>query len=399
MRAKYLLLLRVVIGEVLLLQALYAPQARLSDAWTWAILSVYAAFALALYWLDMKGRLPPLGQAASYLADIAACSAVLAMTRGVTSDVFIAYFVVILASCFLDDLKYSFVVGGVACLVYAAVAFPGADWALQPFYLLRLSFLLVTSFFSAYVASGARSAEIELQERYEQRVAWMQRLSIAGQALGGVLHEAKTPISTILLSAEYARKAAAAGKTAPVEEQLKVIEREAERAVEILARHLEFLRPEPLKLQDLTLQDPLQETLDAFSLRLRERDIELSADLGAPLLIEGSRRHLIQAFTNLMLNAVQAMPMGGRLTVRAAAQGGVALVTIADTGGGIEPAMLERLFRPFVTSKDDYEGHGLGLSVVRWIVHQHGGRVRLSSAGRGHGAAAEVVLPLASSRS
>jgi signal transduction histidine kinase len=94
-------------------------------------------------------------------------------------------------------------------------------------------------------------------------------------------------------------------------------------------------------------------------------------------------------------NAVDAMPRGGRLRVRLEKTEAQALVIFEDDGVGMSAEDLSRLFEPFATSKGDEDGHGLGLSIVRWILQEHGGEIRIESAGPEKGARVTLVLPLA----
>lgn len=395
MQAKYLLLLRAVVIEVLLLHALYAPQGL---AWSrgsvWALLGLYAFCAAALHWLARRRPSARRWLPASFLLDIGLTTAALYAIGDVGSDLYIAYFLVILSSCLQENLSYSLIVGLVSCVVYGALAFPGSNWLEEPFYLLHTSLLLITAFFGAYAAATAKRVESELEERFEQKVAWMQRLSWVGQALSAVLHEVRTPLNTVMLSVEYSRRCLERGQAKEASEQLAVIEREAERAVAVVSNYLEFAKPSELSLSPLAVQKPLGKALEAIAVWLDDRDIALDASLGEDAPVAASERHLVQVFTNLLMNAVEAMPLGGRLEVGVERDGPLVRVVIRDTGVGVAPEMARKLFKPFATSKDDYEGHGLGLSIARWIVHKHRGRIALESGGVNRGARVVVELPV-----
>lgn len=390
-----MVLLRAVILEVLLLQRVYAPEAAVGSYASWLLFPAYAAYALALYVAARRARLTPEISVLAFFGDIAFASLVLHFTEGVTSDLYIAYFLVILASCFLENIVYSFVVGGVACVVYAFLAFPGFNWLYNPYYLLRVSLLLVMSFFSAYVASIARRVEIDVEERFEQQIAWMQRLSLIGQALSAVIHEVKTPLSTIILSAENARERLQRDRAADVDGHLKDIAAEAQRAVDILSRYLEFAKPAELALERVSLRSVGAKVAGTMRVRFADRDIEAVAQAADEGLIMGSEKHLIQVYTNLIVNALDAMPLGGRLSICERTEGGRVLVEFSDTGHGIPPEIRERLFRPFATSRDDYEGHGLGLYIVRWIVQKHRGSVDIRGGPAGKGTTVVLSFPAA----
>lgn len=393
MQSTYLLLFRGILFEVLLLQALYAPDSVL-ETWMWLAFPVYASLAGAWFWAMRRERLPAAWETWFFFLDIAFTSAVLYLTRGFSSDFYIAYFLVILASCFLEELSYSFIVGGVASLVYGGLAWPAEGVFEQPFYLLRTSLLLVTAFFATYIAGMARRTQLAVGERYNKQLAWMHRLTVVGRALAGVLHEVKTPVSTVILSVNYIRGRLKAGDTAGAEAQLAIIEDEAQRAADILGDFLEYTKPAELTLKPVPLKSPLQRVMEAQAVRLEDRGIAAALDCPADLTVAGSERHLIQVFTNLFMNSMAAMPLGGRLSATARREGGFARIEIRDTGEGISRETLERLFEPFSSTRLEESGTGLGLFIARWIVHKHGGTLTAHSEGKGKGTAIVVVLPL-----
>lgn len=392
MQAKYLLLFRAVLGETLLLHFLYSPVSPEHGKSLAALFACYAAFSFGCHALEKRGRLPPVAGLWTFLADIAATSAILYLTEGLAGDFYIAYFLVILGSCFLEQLSYSFIVGGVACVVYGALAFPGWEAVLNPFYLLRVSLLLVMSFFSAAVAEQARRIEHDTADRFVRRLAWMERLSLVGKAVAGILHETKTPLSTILLNAERARELIGRGKDA--REALAMIESEAERACAILNDFLEFSRPAELELSPIDLRSVLERALETMRLTFESRGVRVDAAWSELPALRGSERHLIQVFTNILLNACDAMPLGGRLQVRSRLVDGRIEAEFSDDGVGIPRERLGQVFEPFSTSKSESGGHGLGMSIARWIVQKHGGDIQVESAGPGRGTVVRVFLPV-----
>jgi signal transduction histidine kinase len=327
--------------------------------------------------------------------DLGMTSLILHSAGGFASDFHMAFFMVILSTALINSMAFSFVVGGVACAVYAELALPSLKDALQPFYLLRLSLLLTTAFFSTFIADHARRVKTATAQEYEERLAWLERLSFTGQALARILHELKTPLGTISLTAESARELLRKGSTLDFETRLNSIESEADRATAIVAGYLEFVRPTQLKLERLAAQEPLRQALASARLRLEAMNSAVSQDLGPDLPVEGSGRHLIQLFTILIDNAIAAMPLGGRLTVKARIGTGKAVVSIADTGVGLTPDDQARLFKDFATTRPESGGTGLGLSIGRWIALQHRGDLSLASPGRAKGAVATMTLPLA----
>lgn len=392
MQSNYLLLFRGILFEVLLLQTLYAPDSEL-ERWIWFCFPAYLLLAAGWSWAMRRGRLKVAWDAWFFFVDIAFTSTVLYLTKGFSSDFYIAYFLVIMASCFLEELSYSFVVGGVACVVYGALAWPAEGVFEQPFYLLRTSLLLVTAFFATYIAGMARRTQLAVGERYNQQLAWMHRLTVVGRALAGVLHEVKTPVSTVILSVNYIRGRLKEGDLAGAEAQLGIIESEAERAADILGDFLEYTKPAELTLKPLALKSPLQRVMDSLAIRLEDRGIAAELDCPADLSVSGSERHLVQVFTNLVMNSIIAMPLGGRISVTARRDGASARVEIRDNGEGISKETLARLFEPFSSTRIEDGGHGLGLFIAQWIVQKHAGTLSARSEGKGKGTSIVVVIP------
>jgi signal transduction histidine kinase len=211
-----------------------------------------------------------------------------------------------------------------------------------------------------------------------------------------VVHEVRTPLNTVILTVEHAQRVLERG--GDPREQFAVVAREADRAVEILSDVLDFAKPSPLDLRPAPLAPLLAAALDPLQIRFDERGVEtsISAPPGANVL--ASERHFHQVLAILLINALDAMPFGGRLDIRAERRGGDARVTLTDTGVGIEPAALARLFQPFATGRSASGGTGLGLNVARWIMHKHGGDVAIESGGIGKGTTVTLTLKMLDSK-
>jgi signal transduction histidine kinase len=104
----------------------------------------------------------------------------------------------------------------------------------------------------------------------------------------------------------------------------------------------------------------------------------------------------VQVYTNIVINALDAMPLGGRLTVSQTRRNGSVRFSFTDNGVGIEPKTMQSIFEPFKTTRGDAGGAGLGLSIVRWIVQRHNGSVVVESAGLGKGATMLIDFPVIS---
>lgn len=246
---------------------------------------------------------------------------------------------------------------------------------------------------AGYAFGRKRRRRVEAELADEDRLAWLQRLSTVGQMMSGVVHEVRTPLATVVLTVEHAQRVL--DKGGDPRPQLAAVAREADRAVEILSDILDFAKPSPLDLKAVELKRLLAGTLEALQIRFDERNVETSLNSPDAIAVKASERHLQQVFTILLINALDAMPFGGRLEVSAAVKRGTAVVTLTDTGVGIDKDALQRLFQPFASGRSERGGTGLGLNVARWIMHKHGGDVAISSEGIGKGTTVTVTLQTA----
>jgi signal transduction histidine kinase len=244
-----------------------------------------------------------------------------------------------------------------------------------------------------YAVGRRRRVRAESSIADAERLAWLQRLSTIGQMMSGIVHEVRTPLATVVLTVEHAQRVLDKGKDP--REQLATVAREADRAVEILSDILDFAKPSPLDLKPISLASVAKAALEPIWIRFDERSVDLWLELPEDILVLASTRHLHQVVTILLMNALDALPFGGRLELKAFRSGGKALLTLQDNGVGIEPAKLKGLFEPFATGRAEEGGTGLGLNVARWIMHKHGGDVSIASAGIGKGTTVTVSLPLA----
>jgi two-component system NtrC family sensor kinase len=218
------------------------------------------------------------------------------------------------------------------------------------------------------------------------------RLAALGMLAAGVAHEVNTPITGISSYAQMLLSDTA--ESDPRYDLLKKVERQTFRAARIVNNLLEYARNKSGERGPVALVPVVAEAIELLGDRLARRGI--AVDFRQPageLTVLGCDGELQQVFTNLVANAADAMEAGGRLTVTVEAAGGQARVAVADTGPGIPPERLEKIFQPFFSTKLTRGGTGLGLSISYDIVRRHGGDLKASSR-PGEGACFVVELPL-----
>ncbi len=228
-----------------------------------------------------------------------------------------------------------------------------------------------------------------LQQR-NREVERAEQLSLMGQLATGVAHELRNPLTSIKMLVQSNREQALA-KGAEAED-LEIIEQEIRRMEGTLQHFLDFARPPRLERRPLDLCVPIERTLALIAGRAGRLRVRVHFDKpGQPIMADADPEQVQQLLLNLTLNALDAMPRGGELTVEVnpAADGRVEL-RVLDTGPGIASDMWPRLFQPFSSNKDT--GLGLGLVISRRIAEGHGGTLHAANRKEG-GAAFTLYLP------
>jgi two-component system NtrC family sensor kinase len=227
----------------------------------------------------------------------------------------------------------------------------------------------------------------------EQQLVQADKLSSIGLLAAGVAHEVNTPLAVISTYAQMLAKQV--GEDSQKSLILDKIAKQTFRASEIVNSLLNFSRTSTTSFADVNLNRVIQETLSLLEHQLQKSGIavktELEADLGA---VHGNAGKLQQVFLNLFLNARDAMPAGGMLEVKTWSEESTVKIEVADTGSGIAPEHLNRIYDPFFTTKAARKGTGLGLSVSYGIIQEHGGSIEVSNR-RSGGARFRLALPLA----
>jgi signal transduction histidine kinase len=237
-----------------------------------------------------------------------------------------------------------------------------------------------------------RRKESEERRRLEEQLRHADRLATIGTLAAGVAHELNEPLGSILGFAELAQESE--GVPGPVRDDLSKIVAAALHAREVVKKLMIFSRPTRPRGVPVDLNLLVQEGLVFLESRCAQGRIEVVRDLAPGLpMVTADPSQLQQVLVNLAVNAIQAMPDGGSLTLRTVAEEAWVSLVVEDTGLGMTEEVMSRAFLPFFTTKEVGQGTGLGLAVVHGIVASHGGLVTIESK-VGAGSRFEVMLPL-----
>ncbi|CAD7777349.1 MAG: Sensor protein ZraS [Candidatus Methanoperedenaceae archaeon GB37] len=208
--------------------------------------------------------------------------------------------------------------------------------------------------------------------------------------MAAVSHEIKNPLGVISSTAELLQNRKKEDET---QAQLaQIILEETKRLNQTLSEFLEFARPEIPKFAPCAVTEVLDKLLSFLIPDFQSHRIEVIKEYRDNPVIEADSNLLHRAFLNIIMNAIQAMPSGGQLkvTVEAVPDNKGVVIMFTDTGTGMQEEVLENIFTPFFTTKE--KGSGLGLSIVKKIIENHEGRVKIESK-IGEGTRVIVFLP------
>ena len=239
--------------------------------------------------------------------------------------------------------------------------------------------------------------DISARVQLEEQLQISEKMASIGLLAAGVAHEVNTPLTGISSFTQMLLQGAEPDD--PRTKVLEKIERQTFRAAKIVNGLLNLARPAQTDSSAVDVNAVINDVLALLEHQLRTGRIQVRKELSAtPLLVQGIEYKLQQVFLNLFLNARDAMPRGGWLTIATRDWDAGAAIEIADTGSGIPPEQLSRIYDPFFTTKEIGKGTGLGLSITYGIVQEHGGTITCDSS-LGQGTGFMLSLPVASSKS
>jgi two-component system NtrC family sensor kinase len=223
----------------------------------------------------------------------------------------------------------------------------------------------------------------------QAQIVQAAKMAAIGELAAGVAHEIKNPLQVLLLHLELVEK----GR--PVANWTEMFSKQVKRLADITRRLMDFARnaSEEVRIEPVQLKKVIEETTAMVHHDFVGSGITFAVTLPDDLPpVAGNANYLQQVFLNLLLNARDAMPQGGTITINTALTGYHIIIRFSDTGVGIEKGVLDKIFRPFFTTKGE-KGTGLGLAVCHKIIAQHKGEIRVESE-PGKGTTFTIFLPV-----
>lgn len=387
---KTLLVLRWLIFIIILFLIVYMPNDVSSDIGPiLGLLLIFVVSNLGLSFLPEHWFSTAKLNTIMFVVDVAILSYGIYLTHGTQTDLYLIYFVIIFMASGGQDIKYTVPLTGVASLIYAWLVFNqrGAVELLSPTLLIRIPFLFIVSLVFSYYAQEDKS-------RTKERLQRMERLSLLGELNAGVMHELKTPLTTIVGFASMLDKSTSIDETTKMIEK---ISREAIKTKEIIMKILQFSYQGISEKKETDINELIENCLEIVSDQMKIDNVEIKKQLDSELpLILVDPQQIEQVFLNLINNARQAMKErdGFRQVVVKTEKTRNRIITkFIDTGPGIKQEYINKIFDPFFTTKKQDEGTGLGLSICYQIVQAHNGKIYVHSK-YNEGATFVVELPI-----
>jgi two-component system, NtrC family, sensor histidine kinase HydH len=354
---------------------------------------------------------PRIGALASVLLKLALCYVLIGYSGGVSSSFYLILLLPVITGATHFGLAGAALISLLACVEYLSFLvfiredqYISSEGALE--LILRAIFLPVVGYLTNELAASSRietqKAQAAAQDLAEANRSLKEaqsqarradRLAALGQLTGGLAHELRNPLGTMKTSAELLSRNVAQ-ENAIAREMADFIASEVDRTNSLIARFLDFARPQPLKLQTGDLTSMLDTAIARFEREQKSGKTNVivfknySPDV-PPVAFDAELMERVIA--NLLLNAAQASPPGGVVTVKTRLNDSTAEIAVIDRGSGIDPKDLENIFNPFFTTKPD--GMGFGLAIISKILDEHGAHIAVEST-LGEGSLFRIQLPL-----
>jgi two-component system sensor histidine kinase HydH len=242
--------------------------------------------------------------------------------------------------------------------------------------ILFMTLIFLTLLFIVHKAEQIIKQRAKEQQELEAQLHLSERLATIGEMVAGVSHEIKNPLGIIQSTAELL------GQMPDTDAKQKrlsnVITEETSRLNEKIMEFLDFARPQALNLQECQLDEIIQKNISFLSPELEKKHILIENNLnGRSFKILADQELLYRAFLNIFINAMQAIEDSGTISIKIDKEKDTYQIEIKDTGAGIPDETLKKIFNPFFTTKQ--RGSGLGLSIVKKIIEEHQGTLRIDS--------------------
>lgn len=399
-RKGYVVLLQWLLVAVVAIWGATTGAWRASPTVFWALVGLSAVGNAALTRLPLPYFYRPLHWMYIFGADTVFVGAALYCMRGFDTALYLPYFMIILTAALTRSLTRGIAVAVFVNGLYVLLVWREGDSGslLDPGFLIRLPFFFIIAIFTGYLAQSARLE----QETQESSQALADEVTELQQLAAGIAHEVRNPLTAISNSLQAMQGRLAEDGTA--RELVRDALDQVGRVTRIVQETLDLARPATLRAGWLDVNELVERAArDALRTPQGEKIAVIRRYTPAALTMWGDAQALELALANILRNAVEAMAAGGTLeleTVSETVRGRERIgLKATDSGAGIPPHQLARLFQPFYTTKE--QGTGLGLCLARKVVRAHGGELTVASPartdpdGRPRGTVVRLTLPVA----
>lgn len=334
-----------------------------------------------------------------FLIDVIFISSIIYLTKGIDTDLYIVYFLVIFMSALASNLKISVIIAFLTFIFYLGmlVKDSGQVDLLNTGLLLRIPFLFIVAIVSGYFGEETKKRELHrkhieslFREAKNQLYRSTQMASI-GKLIGTIVHEMKSPLQIISSKGKYLLDNIKRPlSTKDLEKNIKDIYDMTSHGNEVVKEIMNFTKQDYSQVGKIDINKTLDETLTLMSYQFIEKGIILSKQLDeSSLIVSGNKGQFQQVFINVINNALDALSKGGRLSVETKSDDKWVIVEFKDNGQGIPEIEKSKIFEPFFSTKGEA---GLGLTISKDIINNHHGKIELKTE-KGKGTTFTVYLP------